>query len=268
VNILQRINHQIKHRLVKPIARSYGLLAREPNTEAYLDQLNKHSEFLLDNRIIADQRESVFLDDGKDLTLSVKGMENVLSGIELSGKKVLEVGPKYGIHSKFIAEKYCPSEIVFADFESDSKLHDPWKNTIKCNNRWVYGDIRHLADQLKGEQFDFIFFLGVLYHTVYHLPVLSSLNRLLKPGGKMLLESSYDSMPGSYLQIKFHYTQRAKAVPTKDALRVQLAFTGWRRVNHFVNYRPNSSELLFLCEKTDEIMFPDHDTCNIVVPHK
>ena len=38
------------------------------------------------------------------------------------------------------------------------------------------------------------------------------------------------------------------------ALRMQLAWTGWRKTaRRFTDYRPGTTEALFLCEKTDEL---------------
>ena len=42
-------------------------------------------------------------------------------------------------------------------------------------------------------------------------------------------------------------------VPTFDALRIELAWTGWRDVTVFTDYRPESNEVLLLCRKTDEL---------------
>ena len=52
-----------------------------------------------------------------------------------------------------------------------------------------------------------------------------------------------------------------------DALRVMLAWTGWRRVTRFTDYRPGSSEAVFLCEKTDELT-ADGDLAPVVSPHR
>jgi hypothetical protein len=46
---------------------------------------------------------------------------------------------------------------------------------------------------------------------------------------------------------------KAKAVPSVAALRMQLAWTGWRKTRRFTDYRPGTTEALFLCEKTDEL---------------
>ena len=57
------------------------------------------------------------------------------------------------------------------------------------------------------------------------------------------------------------------AVPTLDALRVMLAWTGWRKTTRFTDYRPGSSEALFLCEKTDELR-DGADLSDVVTPHR
>ena len=42
-------------------------------------------------------------------------------------------------------------------------------------------------------------------------------------------------------------------MPSVAAMRMQLAWTGWRKVRRFTDYRPGSNEVLLLCEKTDEL---------------
>jgi len=34
---------------------------------------------------------------------------------------------------------------------------------------------------------------------------------------------------------------------------MQLAWTGWRKARRFMDYRPGTTEALFLVEKTDEL---------------
>jgi hypothetical protein len=56
-------------------------------------------------------------------------------------------------------------------------------------------------------------------------------------------------------------------VPTVQAVRLELAWTGWRKVTRFTDYRPGSSEALFLCEKTDELR-SGQDLSDVVTPHR
>jgi hypothetical protein len=62
-------------------------------------------------------------------------------------------------------------------------------------------------------------------------------------------------------------TGKAKAVPTLDALRIELAWTGWREVTHFSDYRPASSEVLLLCRKTDDLR-EGSDLIDLIAPQR
>ena len=115
--------------------------------------------------------------------------------------------------------------------------------------------------------FDLVLFLGVLYHSAFHLPLLSMLNRVTRLGGAMLLETTIDGRPDASVRLRWAENGKAKAVPTVDALRVMLAWTGWRRVTRFADYRPGSTEAVFLCEKTDELA-ADKDVAAVVRPHR
>ena len=90
-----------------------------------------------------------------------------------------------------------------------------------------------------------MFFLGVLYHSAFHLELLGMLNRLTRLGGEMLLETTTDPRPDSAVRVRWQRgTGKAKMVPTFDALRIELAWTGWRDVTVFSDYRPESDEVL------------------------
>ena len=53
----------------------------------------------------------------------------------------------------------------------------------------------------------------------------------------------------------------------RDHRWLELAWTGWRKVTRFTDYRPGSSEALFLCEKTDELR-DGADLADVVTPHR
>ena len=57
-------------------------------------------------------------------------------------------------------------------------------------------------------------------------------------------------------------------MPTVSALRLMLAWTGWRRVTRYADYRPGSTELLLECVKTDEIAGDETDFSELVVPQR
>ena len=202
-----------------------------------------------------------------DLTITVEGLEDVLAGRTLAGLRVLEVGPKYGVHSRWL-DGQGAAELVFCDFASDADLHAAWAPSLVTPHRFVYGDLRTAGELFDLPPFDVVFFLGVLYHSAHHLPLLATLNRVTKLGGTMLLETTFDPRPEASVRLRWHpESGKAKAVPTLDALRVMLAWTGWRNVTRFTEYRPSSTEVIFLCQKTDELA-PETEFAPVVRPHR
>jgi SAM-dependent methyltransferase len=234
----------------------------------YREQLDQHTTYVEDPRQVHDKRPST-IDPGEiDLTLTVDGLADVVAGRDWKGKRLLEVGPKYGIHSLWIDEHLRPEELVFSDFAADRHFHERWEDRLATPHRWVYGDLRLATELLQGEPFDVVFFLGVLYHSAFHLPLLGMLNRITRPGGEMLLETTIDPRPDSSIRLRWQRgTGKAKAVPTLDALRIELAWTGWRDVTRFSDYRPDSNEVVLICRKTDEL--PEGgDLIDLVAPQR
>ena len=78
-------------------------------------------------------------------------------------------------------------------------------------------------------------------------------SRVTKPGWTMLFETTVDPRPDAVVRLRWPENGKAKGVPTVQAARLELAWTGWRKVTRFTDYRPGTSEALFLCEKTDEL---------------
>jgi SAM-dependent methyltransferase len=234
----------------------------------YREQLDLHTAYTADSRAVRDKRASTVDERDVDLTLTIEGLEDVLRDRDWTGKRVLEVGPKHGTHALWIDEHLRPSELVFSDFEADRHLHEKWEPRLRAPHRWVYGDLRSASELATIEPFDVVFFLGVLYHSAFHLPLLGMLNRVTRPGGEMLLETTIDPRPDAAVRIRWQRgTGKAKAVPTLDALRIELAWTGWRDVTHYTDYRPGSSEVLLLCRKTDELS-DGADVVDVVAPQR
>jgi SAM-dependent methyltransferase len=230
-----------------------GLQVYDPRAES-LSRLDELSEYVLDPRPVRDKRPTTAAAEVPDLTLLPQALADVLDVERFRGARVLEVGPKYGVHSRWIDRELRPAELVFCDFASDRHLHERWQGEIRSPHRFVYGDLRRAEALLELAPFDLVFFLGVLYHSAWHLELLAMLNRVTRLGGTMLLESTVDPRPDALLRLRWPpETGKAKAVPTVAALRMELAWTGWRRVRRFTDYRPGSSEALFSCEKTDEL---------------
>lgn len=254
-------------RAVWSAAVRMGLQVYDPSPEnvARLDELTEYAE---DPRPIPDDRATTATDDLPDLTLLPEALAEVLDVERFRGARVLEVGPKYGVHARWIDRELAPSELVFSDFASDQHLHAKWVDSLTRPHRFVYGDLREARELLEFEPFDLVLFLGVLYHSIHHLPLLGMLNRVTKPGGTMLFETTIDSRPDAVLRLRWPpETGKAKAVPSIQAVRLELAWTGWRKATRFTDYRPGSSEALFLCEKTDELR-EGSDLSDVVTPHR
>ena len=241
-------------RVVVRAAARFGLETYAPAV-GYREYLGELTEYAEDDRPVRDKRPTTLDESQRDLTLTVEGLEDVLGAEHWCGERILEVGPKYGVHSLWLDRVLAPSELVFCDFASDRPLHEEWKGKLTRPNAWVYGDLREAGELERMEPFDLVLFLGVLYHSVYHLQLLAALNRVTRLGGSLLLETTFDPRSDASVRLRWQEgTGKAKAVPTVDALRVLLAWTGWRKVRRFTDYRPSSSEALFLCEKTDELV--------------
>ena len=234
----------------------------------YREQLDANTTLTLDARPIRDKRPSTVSAEDVDLTLTLEGLEDVAAGRDWAGSRMLEVGPKYGIHTRWVDEHLKPVFLAFSDFEEDRGLHDRWEDDLAAPHAWVYGDLRHADELRRHGPFDLVFFLGVLYHSAFHLELLAMLNRLTRVGGEMLLETTTDPRPDSAVRVRWQRgTGKAKMVPTFDALRIELAWTGWRDVTVFTDYRPDSDEVLLLCRKTDELA-EDADVAGVVRPQR
>jgi SAM-dependent methyltransferase len=234
----------------------------------YREQLDRKTTLHVDARPIRDKRGSTVSAENVDLTLTVEGLADVVAGRSWSGLRMLEVGPKYGIHTRWIDEQLAPAFLVFSDFEEDRHLHGQWEGSLRSPHAWVFGDLRRAEGLREHGPFDLVLFLGVLYHSAFHLELLGMLNRVTRPGGEMLLETTIDPRPDSALRVRWQPgTGKAKMVPTFDALRIELAWTGWRDVTVFCDYRPGSSEVLLLCRKTDELR-DGEDVVEVVRPQR
>lgn len=240
-------------RAVWSAAVRLGLQVYDPAWDS-TGRLDQETEYVRDPRPVPDKRPTTASEDVPDLTLLPEALGAVLDVERFRGLRVLEVGPKYGLHALWVDANLEPSELVFSDFASDSALHGAWVGKLTRPHRFVYGDLRSADALLELAQFDLVLFLGVLYHSAHHLPLLSMLNRVTRPGGVMLLETTVDPRPDPVLHLRWPAnTGKAKAVPSLAGVRTELAWTGWRAVRHFTDYRPGSTEVLLLCTKTDEL---------------
>ena len=244
-----------------------GLQVYEPSPEN-LPRLDELTEYVEDPRPVSDDRATTATDELPDLTSLPDALGQVLESTASVGYAMLEVGPKYGVHARWIDTKLEPSELVFSDFASDQHLHAKWVDALRSPHRFVYGDLREARELLELEQFDLVLFLGVLYHSIHHFRSSAMLNRVTRAGRDDARRDDrrLPSRRGRTPTVASR-DREGESDSLTQAVRLELAWTGWRKVRRFTGYRPGTSEALFLCDKTDELR-EGADLTDVVTPHR
>jgi len=97
-----------QRRYILRAAPKLGLVAYPP-WDDYGRLLAEQTTYLEDDRTVRDKRATTAAAELSDLTISVDGLEDVLAGLELEGGRILEVGPKYGVHARWIDDRIRPA---------------------------------------------------------------------------------------------------------------------------------------------------------------
>ena len=133
-------------------------------------------------------------------------VERVLSGIELSGKRVLDlgfVGGSGGI-TLFIAEKFHPKQIVGFDVELpviDRARRRATKAGLAGQVEFTQGPPGHLP--FPDESFDLVFSKDAMVHIADKDAIFAEIFRVLKPGGMFAASDwliSHDGAPSADMQ--------------------------------------------------------------------
>jgi len=250
--------------VVNKILNQFGLHVIKIQ-HSYLKKDKKEKIYDLINSSIVPELDSfnVNFEYGKavDSRLRVRGVNTVLEEslqdiidfASFSGKKVLEVGPKFGFHSLWIDNNIKPSLLVLSELISKKECIEEWVGQIHCPHEIVYGDM--LVSECLHElgPFDLVFFTGVLYHNVEQLKMLSVLWNLTCEGGTLVMQSSvFDSLE-PLIKLSWQPEQKGSyCYPSPKALLTMLAMTGWNDLTIFPDYRPNSKVILLTCKKSQE----------------
>jgi len=125
------------------------------------------------------------------VTPGVNDIEWLLNAIglpaDLSGKTVLDIGTTNG-GGAFGAERRQAQAVTAVDVYDDKVYgFGSIREALGSRTKFVQGTIYTLPEQL-GEQFDFVLFLGVVYHLRHPLLALDNLRRLTK--GTVWIESA------------------------------------------------------------------------------
>lgn len=121
------------------------------------------------------ERASMRLDSFPDL-LKKHGMNDNF--------KVLEIGTAQGIRAQIIADAY-PNSLVTAIDRSPELIQ---KNTSKKNLEFQVGDVYDLP--YENNEFDFVYARLVFMHLSDPILALKNCLRVLKPGGRILIEDA------------------------------------------------------------------------------
>jgi 2-polyprenyl-3-methyl-5-hydroxy-6-metoxy-1,4-benzoquinol methylase len=150
----------------------------------------------------------------------------------LADKRVLEIGPKHGIQTRFISENN-PKEIVCVDLENKREAHQTWMHLINSTFKIHYMDMFEYKDD---DKFDVILFNGVIYHLEDQMLALKHLYSLSKPGGVIFFESAtarnqenHDkNIIEVYLPETYRNVPTVKFVPSKLACKSMIEHAGWK----------------------------------------
>ncbi len=102
-----------------------------------------------------------------------------------SGKVVLEIGCGNGTGAKLIKKYFSPKEIYAVDLD-ERMIKLAKENNTDSSIYFEVGDASSL--KYKSNQFDAIFDFGIIHHIPNWKDCLKELKRVLKPGGKLILE--------------------------------------------------------------------------------
>ena len=148
-----------------------GLQVYDPSPEN-LPRLEELTEYADDPRPIGDERPTTATDRASGPDRSCRTRWAASSTSSAFAALVCSRWDRSTASTRAGSTGSCePSELVFSDFESDSHLHAKWVESLERPHRFVYGDLRAANELLELEQFDLVFFLGVLYHSIHHLPL-------------------------------------------------------------------------------------------------
>ena len=165
----------------------------------------------------------------------------------IGGLKILEAGSGAGrfteVLLKYGAEVYS--------FDLSNAVEANYKNNIPHQNLTLFqGDI--LDIHFKDEFFDISLCLGVLQHTPDTIESIKELTRVLKKGGKLVIDH-YKFHLGHYLSLYFFYWSCIKRLKPQNQLKVTEFLTKIFFPIHW--YFKDSPSMQFLLRRISPISF-------------
>ena len=156
----------------------------------------------------------------------------------LTGKRILEIGPKHGQDSVLLAG-LDPAELVLVDLPEKAALVESWLPGIECPTRFVEGNLLFLPpDELASlGEFDLVWCLGVLYHNAEQLRLIRRLRTLCRDGGRLVLESHV--LAGRPIRdanvVRIHWPKPWGGISTITHIPSRRAIASWMEMAGFAD---------------------------------
>ena len=107
----------------------------------------------------------------------IEWLLGAIGGVE--GKRILELGPLEGAHTKMLCEAGAASVVAVEGSRASWLRCLVVKEVFGLDRaRFVYGDFNHYVDQFEGPPFDAVLACGVLYHQLDPATLIAGLSRL------------------------------------------------------------------------------------------
>jgi len=205
-----------------------------------------------------------------ELSVTVADLAAIVPAAEFTGTRVLEVGPKAGHHTRWLASALRPSELVLIDLAT-AVDHE---YVAECGATLYFENILEPRQVSTHAPFDLIVCLGVLYHNVDHFRLLATLWELARPGTLLTLESTVTPLENrisaaeAILEIRWD-TKRVgnMLLPSTSAIATMMAMTGWTDVRWYQDFRTVSSAALLTARRAAERPVSYHGNPFGLTPH-
>lgn len=190
------------------------------------------------------------------LSVLTEDLALLIDKAEFSGKRVLEIGPKFGYHTAWIDRELAPGFLQLLDLADD--VDHGYVDEIHCPHNIRYENILADSTLADSEPFDLIVCTGVLYHNVEPFRLLNKLWTLSRPGALMVLESTITqlerdlSASDAVMELRWHGTRKGDyLLPSKSAVIAMLAMTGWNDITWFADFNTIEGGMLLTCRKSE-----------------
>ncbi len=175
---------------------------------------------------------------------------------EFEGASVLEIGPKFGDHTRWIDRALRPSRLVLLDLATD--VDHGYLAGLDCPHEIRYENVLTETRLEHEDPFDLVLCAGVLYHNVEQFTLLSKLWRITRPGGMLVLETSTSPLgrafPGGTALLELRWNSRRSGsylLPSVQAVLVMLAMTGWNDISWYADYGTIPNAALLTCRRQE-----------------